>query len=150
MPGKVNPVIAESLTQVCAMVIGNDTTIVIAGQSGNFELNVMLPVAVRSSAALDSLSRHERAQLRRQPGRRADRHERAAPTLVESGLMLVTALAPEIGYDAAAALAKEAYQRPHHPRPCPRKDLAVGAGARPHPRSRGHGRARQNLRRAGG
>ena len=47
-PGKVNPVIAESLTQVCAMVFGNDTTIVVAGQSGNFELNVMLPVAVRA------------------------------------------------------------------------------------------------------
>ena len=45
MPGKVNPVIAESLTMVCAQVIGNDQTINIAGQSGNFELNVMMPVA---------------------------------------------------------------------------------------------------------
>ena len=44
MPGKVNPVLAESLTQVCAQVIGNDLTISIAGQSGNFELNVMMPV----------------------------------------------------------------------------------------------------------
>src|SRR5205807_8045954 len=48
MPGKVNPVIAESLTQVCAMVLGNDVTVTIAGQSGNFELNVMLPIAARS------------------------------------------------------------------------------------------------------
>src|SRR5919202_1076362 len=48
MPGKVNPVIAESLTQVCVMVIGNDTTVTLAGQSGNFELNVMLPVAARA------------------------------------------------------------------------------------------------------
>src|SRR3979411_2921583 len=48
MPGKVNPVIAESLTQVCAMVIGNDATTVLAGHSGNFELNVMLPIATRS------------------------------------------------------------------------------------------------------
>jgi fumarate hydratase, class II len=108
MPGKVNPVIAESLTQVCAMVIGNDATIVVAGHSGNFELNVMLPIATRSflhsirylgHAALnfaDNLVAGLKATTR-------------GPDLVESGLMLVTALAPEIGYDAAAALAKEAF-----------------------------------------
>src|ERR1700680_190938 len=48
MPGKVNPVIAESLTRGCARVIGNDATIVLAGHSGNFELNVMLPIAIRN------------------------------------------------------------------------------------------------------
>jgi fumarate hydratase class II len=108
MPGKVNPVIAESLTQVCAMVIGNDTTIVIAGQSGNFELNVMLPVAVRallpSIRYLGTSARNFADQL--VAGLTATSR---GPDLVESGLMLVTALAPEIGYDAAAALAKEAY-----------------------------------------
>jgi fumarate hydratase class II len=108
MPGKVNPVIAEALTMACAMVIGNDTTIVIAGQSGNFELNVMLPVAARSLLHsirylgnatrnfADNLVQDLKATTR-------------GPDLVETGLMLVTALAPEIGYDAAAALAKEAY-----------------------------------------
>ncbi|MGI9148178.1 MAG: class II fumarate hydratase [Chloroflexota bacterium] len=108
MPGKVNPVIAESLTQVCAMVIGNDVAIVIAGQSGSFELNVMLPIAIRNllhsirytgTAArnfADTLVAGLTATSR-------------GPDLVESGLMLVTALAPEIGYDAAAALAKEAF-----------------------------------------
>jgi fumarate hydratase class II len=109
MPGKVNPVIAESLTQVCAMVIGNDTTIVIAGQSGNFELNVMLPVAVRSllhsirylGTSARNFADHLVAGLTATS---------RGPDIVESGLMLVTALAPEIGYDAAAALAKEAFQ----------------------------------------
>jgi len=108
MPGKVNPVIAESLTQVCVMVIGNDTTIVLAGQSGNFELNVMLPVAVRSllhsirylGTSTRNFADHLVAGLTATS---------RGPDLVESGLMLVTALAPEIGYDAAAALAKEAF-----------------------------------------
>jgi fumarate hydratase class II len=108
MPGKVNPVIAESLTQVCAMVIGNDTTIVLAGQSGNFELNVMLPIAVRSLL-------HSMRYLGTSARNFADHlvagltATSRGPDLVESGLMLVTALAPEIGYDAAAALAKEAF-----------------------------------------
>jgi fumarate hydratase, class II len=108
MPGKVNPVIAESLTQVCAMVIGNDTTIMLAGQSGNFELNVMLPIAGRSLLHsiryLGAATRNFADQL--VAGLTATSR---GPDLVESGLMLVTALAPEIGYDAAAALAKEAH-----------------------------------------
>jgi fumarate hydratase class II len=109
MPGKVNPVIAESLTQVCAMAIGNDTTIVVAGHSSNFELNVMLPVAARSLMHsiryLGASARNFADQL--VAGLTATSR---GPELVESGLMLVTALAPEIGYDAAAALAKEAFQ----------------------------------------
>jgi fumarate hydratase, class II len=108
MPGKVNPVIAESLLQVCAMVLGNDVTISIAGQSGNFELNVMLPIAGRSLL-------HSIRYLGAAVGNFADNlvaglsATSRGPDIVESGLMLVTALAPEIGYDAAAALAKEAY-----------------------------------------
>jgi fumarate hydratase class II len=108
MPGKVNPVIAESLTQVCAMVLGNDVTISIAGQSGNFELNVMLPIAARSLLQsiryLGTATRNFADNL--VAGLQATSR---GPDIVESGLMLVTALAPEIGYDAAAALAKEAY-----------------------------------------
>jgi fumarate hydratase class II len=109
MPGKVNPVIAESLTQVCVMVIGNDTTIVLAAQSGNFELNVMMPVAAR--ALLHSI-RYLGVSARNFADNLVDGLTATSrgPDLVESGLMLVTALAPEIGYDAAAALAKEAYQ----------------------------------------
>jgi fumarate hydratase class II len=108
MPGKVNPVIAEALTQVCVMVIGNDTSIVLAGQSGNFELNVMLPVATRS--LLHSIRYLGKAALNFADNLIAGLQATTrGPELVESGLMLVTALAPEIGYDAAAALAKEAY-----------------------------------------
>jgi fumarate hydratase class II len=108
MPGKVNPVIAESLTQACAMVLGNDVTITVAGQSGNFELNVMLPIAARSLLHsiryLGTTTRNFADNL--VAGLSATSR---GPDIVESGLMLVTALAPEIGYDAAAALAKEAF-----------------------------------------
>jgi fumarate hydratase, class II len=108
MPGKVNPVIAEALMQACAMVIGNDVTMAIAGQSGNFELNVMLPIAARdllqSVEYLAAATRNFAVQL--VDGLKATPR---GPALVESGLMLVTALAPVIGYDAAAALAKEAH-----------------------------------------
>jgi fumarate hydratase, class II len=107
MPGKVNPVIVESLTMVVARVLGNDATIAF-GQTGSFlELNVMMPVT--SVALLESI-----ALLAASARNLADRTinglaaTERGPALVEHGLMLATALAPEIGYDAAAALAKEA------------------------------------------
>ena len=107
MPGKVNPVIVESLTMVVARVVGNDATIAF-GQTGSLlELNLMLPVAAAallesitllaaaadnfSARAIDGLSATERG-----------------PQLVEQGLMLATALAPVIGYDEATRLAKDA------------------------------------------
>src|ERR687890_505549 len=109
MPGKVNPVIAESATMVAAQVIGNDATIALAGGSGNFELNVMLPVIaynlIQSIEILGSAS----ANLADQCvfGLRATER---GPDLVEQGLMLATALAPEVGYDKAAEISKEAYK----------------------------------------
>ena len=69
MPGKVNPVIPEAMTMVCAQVIGNDTTITIAGQSGNFQLNVMLPVIALQSAAVDRDAGELGALARRQGDR---------------------------------------------------------------------------------
>ena len=109
MPGKVNPVIAESAAMVGAQVIGNDATVALAGQSGNFELNVMLPVIahnlLQSIELLASTADNFTDQL--VVGLKAtDR----GPALVEQGLMLATALAPEIGYDKAADLSKEAYK----------------------------------------
>ena len=107
MPGKVNPVIVESLTMVVARVVGNDATIAF-GQTGSFlELNVMLPVT--ADALLESIGLLSAAaanfSARCIEGLVAtDR----GPKLVDQGLMLATALAPVIGYDAAAALAKEA------------------------------------------
>jgi fumarate hydratase, class II len=109
MPGKVNPVIAESAAMVSAQVIGNDATVALAGQSGNFELNVMLPVIahnlLQSIELLASTADNFTDQL--VVGLKAtDR----GPALVEQGLMLATVLAPEIGYDKAADLSKEAYK----------------------------------------
>jgi fumarate hydratase class II len=107
MPGKVNPVIVESLTMVVARVIGNDATVAF-GQTGSFlELNVMMPVT--AVVLLESI-----ALLAASARNFADRcvagivATERGPVLVQQGLMLATALAPEIGYDAAAALAKEA------------------------------------------
>ena len=109
MPGKVNPVIVESLTMVVARVIGNDATVAF-GQTGSFlELNVMLPVTsqalLESIALLAASARNFRVRLV-EGVKATDR----GPRLVEQGLMLATALAPEIGYDAAAAMAKEAHK----------------------------------------
>jgi fumarate hydratase, class II len=107
MPGKVNPVIVESLTMVVARVIGNDATVAF-GQTGSLlELNVMMPVtavALLESIALLAASARNFADRCVNGLAATDR----GPALVEQGLMLATALAPEIGYDAAAALAKDA------------------------------------------
>jgi fumarate hydratase class II len=107
MPGKVNPVIVESLTMVVARVLGNDATVAF-GQTGSFlELNVMLPVT--TAALLESIGLL--AAAARNFAERAVTGITATdrgPALVEQGLMLATALAPEIGYDAATTLAKEA------------------------------------------
>jgi len=107
MPGKVNPVIAESVAMVSAQVLGNDITINIAGQSGNFELNVMMPVAaynlLQSISLLATSAENFAAQCI--DGLKATEH---GPAMVERGLMTGTALAPVIGYDAAANIAKVA------------------------------------------
>ena len=107
MPGKVNPVIIESLTMVVARVVGNDATVAFAQTGSLLELNVMLPVT--AVALLESIE-----LLGAAAANFADRTvaglaaTERGPELVEQGLMLATALAPVIGYDDAAALAKEA------------------------------------------
>jgi fumarate hydratase class II len=110
MPGKVNPVIAESLLMVCAQVIGYDAAITWSGAAGNFELNVMMPVMaydlLDSIALLAAGSRNFDGRL--VEGLEAD-GERAG-AFVEQSLAMGTALAPEIGYDKATGLVKEAYQ----------------------------------------
>jgi fumarate hydratase class II len=110
MPGKINPVIPEAVAMVCARVIGNDATVTVAGQSGNFELNVMIPViAVCLLESAELLANAARVFATRcVSGIRADadglrRH-------VRRSLMLVTALVPAIGYEAAAGIAQEAYR----------------------------------------
>ncbi len=107
MPGKVNPVIAESVLMVCQRVIGNDTTVTSAAASGNFELIVAMPVA--GAALLESIRLLGRAGANLAVQCVAGiKPTQRGPELVETGLMLATALAPVIGYEAAATLAKEA------------------------------------------
>jgi fumarate hydratase, class II len=109
MPGKVNPVIAESAMMVAAQVIGNDTTIALAGQGGNFELNTMLPLIAYNLLQSVDLLGSAAANLADQTVAGLEATERG-PELVENGLMLATALAPEVGYDKAADIAKEAFK----------------------------------------
>jgi fumarate hydratase, class II len=110
MPGKVNPVICEAVSQVCAQVIGNDAAVAFAGAAGNFELNVMMPVIAQNLLAsirlLSSASRvladHCVSGIIADPVR--------LRRLAESSPAIVTALNPFIGYEAAAAVAHEALQ----------------------------------------
>jgi fumarate hydratase class II len=109
MPGKVNPVIAESLLMVCAQVVGYDATIAWCAAAGNFELNVMMPViAYDLLDAIELLAASSRNfAVKLIDGLEADRER--AEGLVEQSLALATALAPEIGYEKAAEIAKEAH-----------------------------------------
>jgi fumarate hydratase class II len=110
MPGKVNPVIPEAATMVAAQVIGNDTTITIAGQSGNFQLNVMLPVIalnlLQSIELLANVSRLLADHAISGFKVRQDNIDRA----LGRNPILVTALNPIIGYQKAAEIAKRAYK----------------------------------------
>jgi fumarate hydratase class II len=107
MPGKVNPVIAESVIQVCAQVVGNDAVVTIGNQGGNFELNTMMPVMALNLLNSISLLAAVSSNFARQCIKGLEATGRG-PEMVERGLMLTTALAPAIGYDAAAEIAKEA------------------------------------------
>jgi len=109
MPGKVNPVIAESAAMVSAQVVGNDATVALAGASGNFELNVMLTVIAHTLLPSIELLATTADNFTDQLVVGLQATDRG-PALVEQGLMLATALAPEIGYDKAADLSKEAYK----------------------------------------
>ena len=109
MPGKVNPVIPEATAMVCAQVIGHDATITVAGQSGNFQLNVMLPVIAYN--LLESI--RLLANTARLLGSRAIAGFKVNPERLAEALernpILVTALNPVIGYEKGAAIAKKAY-----------------------------------------
>ena len=109
MPGKVNPVIPEAVTMVAAQVIGNDATITVAGQSGNFQLNVMLPVIAHNLLGSIRLL----AAVTRALADRAIAGFRVNTTRLAEALdrnpILVTALNPVIGYEKGAAIAKKAY-----------------------------------------
>jgi fumarate hydratase class II len=110
MPGKVNPVIAESLLMVCVQAIAHDTAVALGGMNGNFELNVMLPVIAHNFLESVRLlgAGAQNFAARCVDGIRPDRER--CEELIEQSLAMCTALAPKIGYDAAAQIAKTAYQ----------------------------------------
>jgi fumarate hydratase class II len=109
MPGKVNPVIPEAVTMVCAQVTGNDVTIAVAGQSGSFQLNVMLPVIAHNLLqSIDLLTNAMEALREKTIDGFTVNHERLGAQLQRNPI-LVTALNARIGYEKAAAIAKRAY-----------------------------------------
>ena len=111
MPGKVNPTQCESLTMVCAQVIGNGQAVTIGGMQGHFELNVFMPlIGANVLRSIDLLA----VGMTSFAARCVDgieANEAQIKALVDRSLMLVTALAPEIGYDNAAAIAKHAHKQ---------------------------------------
>ena len=110
MPGKVNPVMCEMLIQVGAQVIGNDATITFGGTFGNFELNAMLPViAYNLVQSIELIANGSRVFAQRcVAGLQADAEK--CESNIERSLAMCTALAPVIGYDKAAHIAKVAYE----------------------------------------
>jgi fumarate hydratase class II len=110
MPGKVNPTQCEAVTMIVAQVIGNDTTIAVAGTSGNFELNVFKPVMIYNLLqSVRLLADGCRSfAVRCVAGIQPD--EPAIARYLRNSLMLVTALSPHIGYDNAAKIAKKAHE----------------------------------------
>ena len=109
MPGKVNPVIPEAAAMVGAQVLGNDTTIAIAGQSGNFELNVMLPLVAHNLLESIELLSNVSVLLADKAITTFTVNEQALAAALTRNPILVTALNPIIGYEKAAKIAKQAY-----------------------------------------
>lgn len=110
MPGKVNPVIPEAVAMACAQVMGNQTTINVAGQSGNFQLNVMLPVIAYNLLQSIELMWKSANTLADQCIADFQVNQEQLSAALERNPILVTALNPVIGYNQAAAIAKAAYQ----------------------------------------
>jgi fumarate hydratase class II len=110
MPGKVNPTQCEAMTMVCAQIIGNDTTISLAGSAGNFELNVFMPVIAFNSLQSIRLLSDVCDAFRKHCVVGIEANRSVIAGYLEASLMLVTALTPRIGYDAAAKLAQKAHR----------------------------------------
>jgi len=107
MPGKVNPVMCESVLQVAAHVMGCDATITICGQAGNFELNVMMPVMAYALLESIRLLAHSAEAFTEKCVTGIVANRERCQELVELSMAMVTSLAPKIGYDRAAEIAKE-------------------------------------------
>ena len=111
MPGKINPVMAESVCQVAAQVIGNDAAITTGGQHGNFELNVMIPVMAHNLLQSIEILANVSEAFTERCVRGIEADEERCRRNAESTAALATALAPEIGYDTAAEVAKASLEQ---------------------------------------
>ena len=110
MPGKVNPTQCEALTMVCAQVMGNNAAVSFAGSQGHFELNVFKPVIAYNVLQSVRLLADSAVSFTEKCVAGIEANEKRIQSLMEQSLMLVTALAPEIGYDNATKIAKTAHQ----------------------------------------
>jgi fumarate hydratase class II len=109
MPGKVNPVICESMMMVCAQVMGNDTTIMVSAQHGNFQLNVMLPVIALNLLSSIELLSNGMLMLSDKAIKEFEVNESHIGAQLDKNPILITALNAVIGYEKGAAIAKKAY-----------------------------------------
>lgn len=109
MPGKVNPVMAESVMQVVAQVIGNDATVAWSNANGNFELNVMMPVLAHNLLESAELIGAVCDAFREKCVEGIEANEDRAAELLSKNIIIITALAPKVGYDKAAEIAKKAF-----------------------------------------
>ncbi|MDO8608432.1 MAG: class II fumarate hydratase [Phaeospirillum sp.] len=110
MPGKVNPVIPEALAQIAAQVIGNDTAITVGCSSGNFELNVMMPLIAANLLESIELLATGSKMLAEKCVNGIKANEKNCEQMVEKSLAMITSLAPVLGYDQSTKIAKEAFQ----------------------------------------
>jgi fumarate hydratase class II len=110
MPGKVNPTQAEAMTMLCAQVFGNDVALNIGGASGHFELNVYKPLIIHAFLQSARLLTDGMASFEEHCVRGIQANQARIGEQLERSLMLVTALAPHIGYDKAAEIAKKAHK----------------------------------------
>ena len=108
MPGKVNPVIAESVLQVCAQVVGNDATVTVAGASGMLDLNVMLPVMIHNILESETILANASMMFADKCIAGLQGNVENCEKQIEWSMSMVTSLAPVIGYDQASAIAKQA------------------------------------------
>ena len=111
MPGKVNPTQSESMTMVCCQVFGNDVAINVGGSMGNFELNVFRPMVIRNFLHSASLLAHACENFNEHCAIGIEPNTARIEQLMRDSLMLVTALNPHIGYEKAAAIAKNAHKK---------------------------------------
>ncbi|HTP97033.1 MAG TPA: class II fumarate hydratase [Burkholderiales bacterium] len=111
MPGKVNPTQSESMTMVCCQVFGNDAAINVGGAMGNFELNVFRPMVIRNFLHSATLLAHACRNFDEHCAAGIEPDRQRIDQLMRQSLMLVTALNPHIGYEKAAAIAKNAHKK---------------------------------------